>query len=235
MPKCPAKASRPANRREIAPPDRRRGFTLVELLTVIAIVAALAAILTPVVGKARASARSTLCMANLRQIGSAMLLYAEENHGRLPAPGEPGGSPADTWIAALHPYTGASFPPADGPTPYAALNPVFLCPDWGFLEPATSHPLASYSMWAEGDDTSPDWSRQRALSQIRDPSRSLLLIEHDETAFAGSTAAWRAGGAYLSAPRAHGALRHQTFAHYLFADGHVSGRTPDSARDCFRE
>lgn len=63
----------------------RRAFTLIELLTVIAIIGVLAAILIPVVGKMRESARTTQCIANLRTWGNATNLYVAENKGRLPA------------------------------------------------------------------------------------------------------------------------------------------------------
>ncbi len=57
---------------------RRRGFTLIELLVVIAIIAILAAILFPVFAKAREAARATQCKSNLRQIGSAFIMYAQD-------------------------------------------------------------------------------------------------------------------------------------------------------------
>lgn len=61
-------------------------FTLVELLTVIVIIAILAGLLMPVLAKITESANSTKCMANLRQIGTAMNGYANDHDDRLPGP-----------------------------------------------------------------------------------------------------------------------------------------------------
>lgn len=68
----------------VTTPARRSAFTLIELLTVIAIIGILAAILIPTVGKVRATARQAQCVSNLRQIGMAGQLFAGENRGFLP-------------------------------------------------------------------------------------------------------------------------------------------------------
>jgi len=63
---------------------RRSGFTLVELLVVIGIIALLIAILLPSLHKARETAIRTACASNLRQIHAGVVMYANENRGWLP-------------------------------------------------------------------------------------------------------------------------------------------------------
>ena len=59
----------------------RRGFTLVELLTVIAVIALLSAILLPVFGRARENARKTTCLSNMHTLYVAASVYKEDNGG----------------------------------------------------------------------------------------------------------------------------------------------------------
>jgi prepilin-type N-terminal cleavage/methylation domain-containing protein/prepilin-type processing-associated H-X9-DG protein len=60
---------------------RKQGFTLIELLVVIAIIAILAAILFPVFAQARAKARTTSCLANVKQLALALIMYTEDYEG----------------------------------------------------------------------------------------------------------------------------------------------------------
>ncbi|HZV33944.1 MAG TPA: DUF1559 domain-containing protein, partial [Verrucomicrobiae bacterium] len=78
----------------------RKGFTLIELLVVIAIIAILAALLLPVLAKAKQRARTTQCASNLHQIGLSMKMYADDFNGLYP---ESGGTIAwDQFDAGHH-------------------------------------------------------------------------------------------------------------------------------------
>jgi len=78
------------------------GFTLIELLVVIAIIALLMAILMPGLNRAKKQAKAVVCQANLKQMGLAFTMYAEDNNGYLHE--EEGSDPCDCWVPALRPY-----------------------------------------------------------------------------------------------------------------------------------
>ncbi len=64
--------------------QQKYGFTLVELLVVIGIISVLVAMLLPALNKAREAAQKTACASNLRQVGQALHMYANDNHGWIP-------------------------------------------------------------------------------------------------------------------------------------------------------
>ncbi|MFP3905369.1 MAG: type II secretion system protein, partial [Armatimonadota bacterium] len=64
---------------------RIKGFTLIELLVVIAIIAILAAILFPVFARAQDKARQTACLSNQKQLGTALMMYANDYDNTLPS------------------------------------------------------------------------------------------------------------------------------------------------------
>jgi prepilin-type N-terminal cleavage/methylation domain-containing protein len=74
----------PSPRPNLARSSSRRGFTLIELLVVIAIITILAAMLLPALARAKARARRTACINNLRQIGVSYSLWADDHRQRYP-------------------------------------------------------------------------------------------------------------------------------------------------------
>ena len=86
----------------------KRGFTLIELLVVIAIIAILAAIFFPVFAHARAKARQTACLSNMKQLGTGLTMYAQDwdetlplndyvGNGLMPLPGWRDPRAGDSW------------------------------------------------------------------------------------------------------------------------------------------
>jgi len=117
----------------------KRGFSLVELLVVLAIVSVLAAVLLPVFWTARGKAREIVCNSNLRQIGLGVTMYLQDYDARYPYAVD-AVDRAASWDWRPYPRFYADLPHLplvqDVLQPYVNSRAVFDCPsDTGFAQP----------------------------------------------------------------------------------------------------
>ncbi len=209
--------------------QRRSAFTLIELLTVIAIIGILAAIIIPVVGKVRESARKTQSLSNLRQIGQAVILYGHEHRDRLIHANEVEGewftSPLQNFVEGRpvgHPQWVTS----------SNVSAAYRCPAFETTQPwRTGFGIYYYlnAYITPGDFSRTNearWKGALRMAQFPAPSRTIII---------GS-----APGLVLDARRSTGFVpenssptRYGNSAGYLFLDGHVKSLNEADALQMF--
>ncbi len=209
-------------------PDCRAsaGFTLIEMLVVIAIIALLATLISSGVSKALLTARRTQCLSNMRQIGLGVITYATENRGRLPPTRHSVGA-EEAWVTVLAPYLGE-------------MDTIRICP----MDPKGAERLArGGTSYLANDlifDTRTDPFGQVLdgslgnLSLIDNPSRTFLAVIASDDRGTGATndhthaGQWTSWNRFLSdveADRFRRGGRHHTRlrgeSNYLYGDGGV--------------
>jgi len=159
--------------------NRRSAFTLIELLVVIAIIAILAAILFPVFAQARAKARQSVCLSNVRQIGVAQLMYAQDNDEAFAPSALTYKCPIENICAAGDPDQTVGY--VFLIQPYSKNNLYSRCPD--AKEPDGANTLTLNKIRAEGRvgygmaQPAPGFVQFSYQSVIDSPSQHVLVCD----------------------------------------------------------
>ena len=209
------------------------GFTLIEMLVVIAIISLLAAILFPVFAQARAKAYQAQCASNLRQIGLALVMYAQDNdetlmpgrHRAMPLPGSPTPAPPASYYGG---WAGPGFI-------YLRAPDVFRCP----TDASPDGSVGAEAAWAvtyffSAQLGAGDVPAGLPLSAIGCPDRTITVAENTADTGSGSGLVRLQNPAEDDSRYADrftatgdGYDRHQGGRNFLLADGHVRRLRPE--------
>jgi len=231
-------SNRPAN----------RAFTLIELLVVIAIIAILAAILFPVFAQARESARQTVCLSNIKQVGLAATMYVQDYDEKMPEVGSAIGStlflngnmtngdglPFHGWSMTIMPYVKSR-----GMFRCPSMDKTFqgsdFCAPFNGQQMTNSYSYnwflgadGSYGSPGDGDyGQSPDgsvlWTSPISLAAIAQPANVIAFLHSNSVPPYGTT--WGCQYVTIETPdfinKIRMRVRHKEGDNLAFSDGHA--------------
>ena len=204
-------------------------FTLIELLVVISIIALLLAILMPALGKSRRVANAIVCSNKMRQIGTAVLIYAQENDEFLPRSSHSAAVYRMLrWGQAIMPYLGRGNYKAATTDFNDLLNGMYRCPvdirrnaAWSYGKNVWFELSSSETGLILGATSGPTYWK---IIQVRQPARVAEFGEMAGANMAGAGAAdhimahfWLMGGTPEIDFNRHG----NDTSNFIFLDGHV--------------
>jgi prepilin-type N-terminal cleavage/methylation domain-containing protein/prepilin-type processing-associated H-X9-DG protein len=200
----------------------RHGFTLIELLIVIAIIALLAAILFPVFSRARENAKRASCMSNMKQLGTALIMYTQDYDETMCGNATNLDEGAGLTLGFMDAAAGRNW--AASLMPYVKNLQVFVCPS-AVPYSTVGGNAAYFELGADGaGNTSYAGNyivEDRRLSAIPEPAGIVMLREFK---FYQRTAQMRpvpSGSNYTQFQHANLEYSHFEGANRLFCDGHV--------------
>jgi prepilin-type N-terminal cleavage/methylation domain-containing protein/prepilin-type processing-associated H-X9-DG protein len=201
---------------------RTRGFTLVELLVVVAVIGALAAVTFASVRESMRKANAIKCAAKLKSLGSATMLYTLENQGQLPRSFHSAGAHRQPgWAVSIAPFLGISDSQIESGWS-AVFNTHFRSPADSSTDPFVySYALnVHFELDPDGDDYTGSPATWRRLHQIPSPCATILMGQPKPVRFGDHLMCHQWSGIQA----AKNALNHEIHggkANYLFIDGHV--------------
>lgn len=193
------------------PCARRRGFTLIEMMVVVAIIMVLAAMLFPVFEAAMGKAEATSCVANLYHLGMAARLYSDDYDDRIVPARLPGvGRTTICWDVSIQPYLHNRLILLCATDESPRRLPNALCE------------LHSYGINLELAEVGGYLSSALCMGDLADPASCVLFCELNGERFATHGVSYDVDGLSRVALRRHG-----NGANYTFADGHTKWLLPE--------